>query len=122
MNGEKRYHAEVLLTIEGRQARINVFADTLAEVFKDIGTICSQYPERIGPAKGEILNADRKAASIKGIPGPDKETGEFPVCETCGSSEFMELIKFTDKNTGKPRKAWKCQMCEKWHWPNGKKG
>ena len=47
MNGENqetRYHAEVKINIEGHEARVNVFADTLVEIFKDIGQIISQFP------------------------------------------------------------------------------
>jgi len=40
----------------------------------------------------------------------------------CGTDEFMELISFTDKNTGKPRQAWKCQQCQKWHWSKNGRG
>ena len=135
MNGDKRYQAEVKITLEGREARINTFRDTLQEIFQDIGTICTQFPQDwMNPAKREIVNAERKAAQLrqpaggaapKSTAGPavsPQETGEIPVCEDCGSQEFMELIEFTDKKTGKPRRAWKCQACQKWHWPeNGKK-
>lgn len=135
MNGDKSYHAEVEITLEGRECRINAFRDTLEEIFQDIGTICTQFPQDwMNPAKREIVNAERKAAQLRqpagkpaakaaaGPAGSPQETGEIPVCESCGSSEFMELIKFTDKITGKPRQSWKCQQCLKWHWPNGKKG
>jgi hypothetical protein len=130
MNGEQktRYHAEVKIIIEGREARINVFADTLNEIFLDIGNICSQYPQDWkSPAKREIINAELIAKQLNQKaeakpPAGAAESGEIPVCENCGSSEFMELIKFADKKTGKPRQAWKCQQCQKWHFPNGKKG
>lgn len=132
MNGDKRYHAEVKIELEGRECRINAFRDTLQEIFQDIGTICSQFPQDwMNPAKREIVNAERKAAQLaqaaasKASPKATAkagETGEIPVCEQCGSQEFMELIKFTDKKTGKPRQAWKCQACVKWHFENGKKG
>jgi len=125
MNGDKRYHAEVKVTLEGRECRINSFRDTLQEVFQDIGTICSQYPQDwMNPAKREIVNAERKAAQLrqpKSAP-PTRVTGEIPVCEDCGTDEFMELIEFNDKKTGRPRREWKCQQCNKWHWPNGKNG
>ena len=126
-NGDKRYHAEVKVTLEGRECRINSFRDTLQEVFQDIGIICSQFPQDwMNPAKREIVNAERKAAQLrqpagKSAPAPQvKQTGEVPVCEDCGTDEFMELIEFTDKKTGRPRREWKCQQCNKWHWPNGK--
>jgi hypothetical protein len=127
MSNGTRYHAEVKVELEGRECRVNVFADTLAEIFQDIGTICDQYPQGwMNPAKREIVNAERKAAQLRPqagakVPPGLEETGEIPVCEHCGSQEFMELIRFKDKQTGKPRSAWKCQACEKWHFPNGKK-
>lgn len=103
MNGDKRYHAEVKVVLEGRECRINAFRDTLQEIFQDIGTICTHFPQDwMNPAKAE-------------------ETGESPVCEKCDSSEFMELIEFPDKKTGELRRAWKCQQCLKWYWPNDKK-
>ena len=125
MNGDKRYHAEVKVTLEGRECRINSFRDTLQEVFQDIGTICSQFPQDwMNPAKREIVNAERKAAQLrqpKSAP-QTQQTGEIPVCDDCGTDEFMELIEFNDKKTGRPRREWKCQQCNKWHWPNGKNG
>ena len=130
MNGNStRYHAEIKVQLEGREARINVFADTLAEVFNDIGTICSQFPpDWLNPAKREIINAERKAAQLreKGLlpkrqPAQPGETGEVPVCPNCGTDEGMDLIRFTDKKTGQPRQEWKCQTCGQWYFPNGKK-
>jgi hypothetical protein len=125
MNGDKRYHAEVKVTLEGRECRINAFRDTLQEVFQDIGTICSQFPQDwMNPAKREIVNAERKAAQLrqpKSAP-QTQVSGEIPVCDDCGTDEFMELIEFNDKKTGRPRREWKCQQCNKWHWPNGKNG
>lgn len=64
MNGDKRYHAEVKIELEGRECRINAFRDTLQEIFQDIGTICSQFPQDwMNPAKREIVNAERKAVN-----------------------------------------------------------
>jgi len=144
-NGDKRYHAEIKLSIEGREARINVFADTLNEIYLDVGHICSQFqPEWKNPARAATMNnantGSRQpiagtvgkpvnaSSQPKAKPKPEDrpledwfETGEVPVCEACGSSETMELITFADKKTGEPRQAWKCQSCNKWHW-NGDGG
>ena len=137
MNGETpktRYHAEVKIPIEGHDARVNCFADTLAEIFNDIATILNQYPgDWKNPAKREIANAELKANQLKQklekdsflktdsaalMAGPT--VFEIPVCQECGINEFMELIKWTDKVTLKPRQAWKCQQCQKWVRNNGK--
>jgi len=58
MNGDKsKYHAEIKLTLEGREVRINILSDILNEVFKDLGTICSQFqPEWKNPARQEVMN------------------------------------------------------------------
>jgi len=149
MNGNTKYHAELKLTIEGREARINVFADTLNEIFVDFGTICSQFqPEWKNPARSETMNLENaarrqpiaatvgKPTSTSSQPKPkpedrdiadwdvfqEDETGEIPVCKGCGTDENMELITFADKKTGEPRQAWKCQVCNKWHWNGNGRG
>lgn len=140
MNGDKRYHAEVHIIIEGHEARVNCFADTLVEIFNDIGTICAQFPpdwknpalrEEMNQANLATHNRELKTGAQKPKPAPKpeaesdelfgKETGEIPVCRACNTNEAMELIPFTDKKTGKPRSAWKCQACGKWYYP-GKNG
>lgn len=123
MNGESpktRYHAEVKVVIEGRECRINAFRDTLDEIFQDIGTIASQFPQDWkSPAKREIVNAELKAEQLrKDAPVPQKGA-HVPTCAFCKSAAHMELIKFTDKTTGEAAQAWKCQDCKKWHFPNG---
>lgn len=37
-----------------------------------------------------------------------------PVCKKCNTNAGMELIEFTDKKTGEPKAAWKCQTCMTW--------
>jgi len=121
-NNGSRYHAEVKVELEGREARINVFADTLTEIFQDIGTICSQFPQWWkSPARAELVNAERKAAQPAAPQARVAGTPQVPVCAHCGSSEYMELIEFPSKKTGELKQAWKCQQCNEWHWPNVKK-
>ena len=36
------------------------------------------------------------------------------VCPRCGEHGHIELITFTDKKTGQPKSAYKCQSCSKW--------
>jgi len=126
MNGQTRYHAEIKVTIDSREARINIFADTLAEVYADLATICEQIPGPLANgARREILNAELKAEQLRQDGKlPDKVSKKLapnpqPVCVNCGSTN-TELIKWTDKVTGEPRQAWKCQDCKQWL-PNGKK-
>ena len=81
MNGDKRYHAEVKILIEGHEARVNCFADTLAEIFQDIGTICAQFPpDWINPAKREAMNQANIARHEKArlAPKPKAEPAPKP--------------------------------------------
>ena len=122
-----RYHAEIKISVEGKEARINVFADTLNEIFADLAKIAIQFDQLHLQAKREILNAELKATQAKvngnGAPKPKPEPKPEPkpVCQNCGTDEAMELIKWADKKTGEPRQAWKCQACEQWHFPDGRR-
>jgi hypothetical protein len=35
-------------------------------------------------------------------------------CQNCGTAEAVELITFTDKDTGKLKRRFKCRPCNKW--------
>lgn len=63
-------------------------------------------------------NGKPKESQIPTLPlGGDEQ--RVPVCRYCDTSDHMELIDF--ERDGKPRRAWKCQRCEKWHYDkNGK--
>lgn len=120
-NGQStRYHAEIKVTVDGREARINVFADTLAEVYSDLATICQQIPGPLANGgRREILNAELKAEQLRQNGQlPDRVEKKLapktpPACPNCGSTN-VELIKWTDKDTGEPKQAWKCQDCKQW--------
>lgn len=128
MNGQPqtRYHAEVKGRLNDEEVRVNVFADTLNEIFLDIGKIHAQLFEAYrNPGKREIANAELKTKKQPQtvLPGEDQLFPDgAPVCKNCGTNENMELIGFKDNKTGKPRQAWKCQECQKWHWDNNGKG
>jgi len=126
-NNGSKYHAEVKVDIEGRDARINIFADTLNEVFRDLAIVTAQLPPSwMRPAKGEIMNAERIAAGAPAAPetppaGPTvvMPTTPAPACATCSSNQSMELIEFRSKKDGKLKRAWKCQQCSEWYYPPG---
>lgn len=125
---ETRYHAEVkYLARNGtsKEVRINIFANTLNEVFSDIATVEQQLsgdPHYMNQAQLEMANA-RNHANGRPQPAPwapprDDPAGIFgedqPACKSCGSTGDMELIRWQDKKTSEPREAWKCQACGKW--------
>lgn len=129
-NNSSRYHAEIKVHVGPNEARINIFADTLVEIFADLGTVHAQLgrPDPVtNPGMRDIVNTERKASQVLGrngrpLPPPSQPNGvqpQIPVCVHCGSSEHMELIEF--KRDGQLKRAWKCQECEEWHFPNAKK-
>lgn len=123
-NNGTRYHAEIKVELDGHDARINVFGDHLAEIFQDLATVCQQFPvSGWKPPAGPPAGAPKWAST----PPPDLRAGtqsgpdpEIPTCAHCGAWDNMELIHFTDKKTGQPRSAWKCQECDQWHFPDRK--
>lgn len=128
-NGQStRYHAEIKLTYDAREVRINIFADTLAEIYKDLAQISEQVPGPFANAgHREIANAENIAKQLQDaglLPpsvakkvapkaAPKAAQTTAPVCVNCGSTN-TELIKWTDKETGEARQAWKCQDCKQW--------
>jgi hypothetical protein len=126
-NGQTRYHAEIKVNLYGREARINIFADTLNEIYLDLAHICEQIPDQFnGAGHREIANAEIKAKQLQkdGLL-PDKvakklapKTPIAPVCPGCGSTN-TELIRWADKQTQEAKSAWKCQDCKQWL-PNAK--
>jgi hypothetical protein len=127
-NGSSRYHAEIKLTYDAREVRINIFADTLNEIYVDLANISEQLP---GPLQNaghrEIANAELKAKQLQkdGVL-PERVAKKLApkapvatICVNCGSTN-TELIKWIDKETGEPKQAWKCQDCKQWI-PNARK-
>jgi hypothetical protein len=128
-NGQSsRYHAEIKLTWDAREVRINIFADTLVEVYRDLANISEQIPGPLANAgHREIANAETKAKQLqkdgllpdavakKVAPkaAPKAAPRTAPICVNCGS-ENTELISWNDKVTGEPKQAWKCQDCKQW--------
>jgi hypothetical protein len=127
-NGSTRYHAEIKLTWDAREVRINIFADTLLEIYSDLADISEQIPGPLASAgHREIANAELKAQQLqkdgllpdhvarKVAPkaAPKAAPRTAPVCPGCGSTN-TELIKWTDKETFEARQAWKCQDCKQW--------
>ena len=123
MNGTPltRYHAEIKITVQGKEARINIFADTLNEVYSELAKVCVQFDELHSAARREIVNAELKAKQLGKTGAKSEKPDPRPVCQSCGSRENMELIRWADKRTQEARSAWKCKACDQWHFPNGNK-
>ena len=124
MNGTPltRYHAEVKLTVQGKEARINIFGDTLNEIYSDLAKVTTQFDELYSAARREMVNAELKANQIARSVKPGAKSANSdtrPVCQSCGSRDNMELIRWADKKTQEARSAWKCQACNEWYRPDG---
>lgn len=104
---QTRYHAEVKGALDGKEVRINVFADTLQEVFRDMGIIVAELA---------LPTNSKPETHFTQDPQP-QQTGEIPVCKFCGSDKNMKFLTWSDAQ-GNPKSAWKCLACQKWHWQN----
>lgn len=130
---KKHVHGEIKIQRNGSELRVNIFADTLNEVFLSIAQVEAQYSKSASTsfaAKREILRAEEAAAAAKvpqqptpssqgwpfKEPAPSKANGivNLPVCKQCGSNENLEKVQFTNQETGQLLTRFKCQTCKVW--------
>lgn len=69
-NNQSRYHAEVKLARKNgdNEVRVNIFADTLAEIFADIAEVEAQFsrePRAMSQAQLEMARAEQLAQAAK---------------------------------------------------------
>jgi len=55
-----------------------------------------------------------KSHHVTSSPKKGNGTVNTPVCGDCGTDQAVELITFTDKDTGELKRRFKCQACGKW--------
>jgi len=103
---EARFSTNIRYTVNGLDEQLTLRNDSdiaahFAEVKKArdlLTTIGAHSPKSNGSSQNASADPQPQA----------------PVCKTCGSSDNMELVSFT--KDGKPKDAWKCQACGKWHY------
>lgn len=122
MNGSQpqtHFHGEVTVQRNGTQVRINIFDDNRERVYQEIAYAIAQFSSDIKPATAaqrELTRAEQ-AKAAKAVAPVAKAAGSIagqPVCQECSFTDQMELIRWSDQDTGEQRAAWKCQRCKKW--------
>ena len=121
------YHGKVRVQKGETMIEINIFEENKEKLYLEVQQAIAQFSSDIKPATAaqrEIARAEqavaaRKAAPPAPVPKPvpqPKATSitNAPVCPDCGHSSSVELVRWTDKDTGEQKKAWKCQVCKKW--------
>lgn len=123
---EARYSINLRFNLRGYDSQVTMRDDN------DCGELMEKYLNILGKLHDIGATPVRRWEEVKGNgngngktesrPSADQprlDENTPPTCRQCGSSEGMEHIEF-DRG-GKPRKAWKCQTCEKWYYEkNGK--
>jgi len=129
MTNSSRYHGEIKLRIGPDEARINVFSDSIDDLFLDLTAIQAQFSQADPVSTPARPHRASQPMSANGRPLPpnvnrpppdDGLPPEVPTCKHCGNWDGMELIEFTSKKDGKQKRAWKCQACDEWHFPEKK--
>ena len=98
---------------------INVFGDTPEEAMQLLVDTMAHIQ---GNTAKDPVNAayaqDPQANPARPQPQPGGNGGSGtinrPVCKDCGSSDDLELITFTDQQSGQPKRRFKCQTCKIW--------
>ncbi|MGA2158055.1 MAG: hypothetical protein ABSG90_02430 [Dehalococcoidia bacterium] len=106
-NVQHKYHAEVKST--DCLIRVNVFADDLQALFKDMDVLY----EYMGYEQSPSVPAGVARPDHRQSPG-NNGNGTKSACPLCGAVGTVELVKWNDKSTGQPRQAPKCRSCNKW--------
>lgn len=133
-NGRSRIHIQK--RIDEADVVINVFGndpDETYDLFVQFLKLVAGEPTKQRPtqAQRELANAELKARQIaqKQQGQPDTVSAALrnhdlipppanaPLCNNCGVEDQMKLIRWTDKATGQPMRAWKCQSCNQWWRP-----
>lgn len=117
---EAKYSVNVRFNYQGYDTQFTMREDENCKLLLDRFTQVVTQLEKMGAVP------DRRWESVKNGNGngnghaePEQKPSK-PTCKHCDSSEHMELVEFV--KDGKPRKAYKCQACDKWHYePKGKK-
>ncbi|OGO02664.1 MAG: hypothetical protein A2Y59_06365 [Chloroflexi bacterium RBG_13_52_14] len=107
---------------------INIFADTAPELwqlYQQILALIDGTAEQAietataAAAARPVPVAQRPAAARVTRPAAGAKTKgnggvplNAPLCGLCGQP--CTLIRWTDKNTGEQRRAWKCEPCNEW--------
>jgi len=103
---EARFSTNIRYTITGLEEQVTIRNDTdLAAHFAEVKKVRDLLA---------ALGAQPTKANGNGNHPVADPTEPPPVCKKCGSSDNMELVSFT--KDGKPKEAWKCQACGKWHY------
>jgi len=123
-----RYHAKLHLEWAGLDTELNIFADSLDELYHNMHAVTQVTPEAVAAAiaheRQETASAPAQPPAPARLPSPApaadpaaEARAAAPSCLTCNTAEFMELIEFKDRETGELKRRWKCSQCQKWHWP-----
>ena len=114
-----KYHAKVRIDWDGLETELNIFSDSLLDLYRDLNIVTHATSDDIRDVLDDraACKAEDAAQSVPALPASDA-----PACQNCGTAAHMELIEFTDRETGERKARWKCQQCQQWHWPERKNG
>ena len=117
---QTRFDGEVKVQRNGTEIRVNIFDDDRETLYFEIAQAIAQFSGDIKPATQagrDILRAEQARAAKPFTPPKQQANGNgsrAPVCQECGTVEAVELISFSDPDSGQPLQRYKCQSCKKW--------
>ena len=122
---QARFHGGVKVQRNGTEIRVNIFENDREALYFEINQAIAQFSGDIRPATQagrDIRQAEQAAAAKQFTPPKQQANGtrpqpnpnHSPVCQDCGTVEAVELISFSDPDSGQPLRRYKCQSCKKW--------
>ena len=116
---QSRFHGKVKVQKGDIEIQVNIFEDTREKVYQELNHAFVTLSKWVEPspkpgAPGATATA-KPAAARAGNGGPTaSKQVNAPACKKCGLNDMVELIEWTDGDTGEIKKALKCQRCKKW--------
>ena len=98
---------------------VNVFGDSAEEAMELLVNTINCID---GNTARDVAKADRAAAARRPSPQPaqacrpagNRGSTNTPTCPECGTDETVDLITFTDRDSGEQKRRFKCTACNKW--------
>lgn len=116
---QSRFHGKVKVQKGDIEIQVNIFEETREKVYQELNHAFLTLGKWVesGPKPGApVATAAAKPAAARAGNGGSAASKPVnaPACQKCGLADRVELIEWTDGDTGEMKKALKCQRCKKW--------
>ena len=116
---KSRFHGKVKVQKGDIEIQVNIFEDSREKLYAELNHAflkLEKWGESAPKPGATVATATAQPTAVNPGNGGAAATKPVnaPVCQLCSKADRVELISWTDQDTGELKKAWKCQRCKKW--------